>query len=83
MTNTNASNFRQNVFEYLSDAVLYNDVVNVNTKNGNAVLISEDEYNSMIETIFLSSCPSLKKSIIDAKNEPLSDCIEYKVGDVW
>ena len=36
MTNTNATNFRKNIFEYLNQAVEYNDVINVTTKNGNA-----------------------------------------------
>ena len=40
MTNTNATNFRKNIFEYLNQAVEYNDVINVTTKNGNAVVLS-------------------------------------------
>ena len=55
MTNTNATNFRQNLFEYLNQAILYNDVVNVNTKNGNAVDISEEEYNGLLESLYLLS----------------------------
>ncbi len=53
MENINATNFRKNVFEYLNSAILYGDVVNVTTKNGNAVLISEEDYNGLIETVYL------------------------------
>lgn len=32
MTNTNATNFRKNLFEYLNLAIDFNDIINVNTK---------------------------------------------------
>ena len=48
MTNTNITNLRKNLFEYIDQAVNYNDVINVNTKNGNAVIISENDYNSYL-----------------------------------
>lgn len=58
MTNTNATNFRKNIFEYLNQAVEYNDVINVTTKNGNAVVLSEADYNSLLETVYLMSHPA-------------------------
>ena len=45
MTNTNASNLRKNLFSYLDSAIDYNDIINVNTKKGNAIILSETEYN--------------------------------------
>ena len=51
MTNTNITNFRQNVFDYINQAIEYNDIINVNTKNGNAVIMSEEEYNG--NTLFI------------------------------
>ena len=43
MTNVNATNFRKNLFEYLNSAVDYNDVINVSTKDGSAIGMSEEE----------------------------------------
>ena len=63
MTNTNITAFRKNVFGFVDQAVTYGDVVNVSTKNGNAVIISEDDYNSMMETLHLSSIPGMVESI--------------------
>lgn len=74
MTNTNITNFRQNVFEFINQAVEYNDVINVNTKNGNAIIISEEDYNSLIETLYLSGDPRVKAEILEAKNQALTDC---------
>ena len=46
MINTNATNFRKNMFELIDQTVKYNEPVNISTKSGNAVLISEEEYNN-------------------------------------
>lgn len=72
---TNASNFREDVYNILKQTILFNEPVNINTKDGNAVLISESDYNGMIETLFLSSQPELKEKIISGLNTPLEECI--------
>lgn len=75
MTNTNITNFRNNIFEYINQAIEFNDVINVNTKNGNAVLLSEDDYNGIMETLYLSSDPQVKADILEGVQTPLSECI--------
>lgn len=45
MVNTNATNFRKNMFEYLDSALRLGSVININTKEGNAVVMSEEDYN--------------------------------------
>lgn len=83
MTNTNITTFRNNVFEYMEQAIVYGDVVNVSTKNGNAVVISEDDYKNMVETLRLSSIPGMVESIKAAAQEPLEDCIPYDPDEPW
>ncbi len=75
MTNTNISNFRQNIFEYINQAVEFGDVINVSTKNGNAVILSESDYNSLMETLYLSANQRVRNEILTAKGTPLSDCV--------
>ena len=75
MTNTNITNFRQNVFDYINQAIEYNDIINVNTKNGNAVIMSEEEYNGIMETLYLSSDPQVRSEILSGKDTPLAECI--------
>lgn len=75
MTNTNITNFRKNVFDYINQAIEYNDIINVNTKNGNAVIMSEEEYNGIMETLYLSSEPRVKNEILAGKDTPLSECL--------
>lgn len=75
MTNTNITNLRKNLFEYVNQAVEYNDVINVNTKNGNAVIMSEEEYNGLMETLLLSSNLKVKEDILSGMRTPIEDCI--------
>lgn len=63
MTNTNVSNLRKNLFSYLDSAIDYNDIINVNTKKGNAIILSETEYNGLLETLYLSSVIGMKEKL--------------------
>lgn len=83
MTNTNATNFRKNLFDYLNQAALYNDVINVTTKNGNVIVLSEEDYSGMMETFYLMSHPKTAQEILDAMNEPVEDGTEYIEGEEW
>lgn len=75
MYNTNVTNARANFYNLIEMAIDDNEIINISTKNGNAVIISESDYNSLLETLYLSSDPEYKRSLIDGKNTPLSDCI--------
>lgn len=75
MTNTNITNFRNNIFEYISQAIEFNDIINVNTKNGNVVILSEEDYNGIMETLYLSSNPQVKSDILEGASTPLEECV--------
>ena len=75
MTTTNITNFRQNIFEMLENTIKYNDLLNITTKFGNAVILSEDDYNGLMETLYILSNPELKDKVIEGKNTPISECI--------
>ena len=78
MINTNATNFRKQLFELIEQTIKYNEPVNINTKNGNAVLISESEYNSLMETLYLTSIPGMKEKLENGVNTPLKECEEFE-----
>lgn len=75
MTNINITNFRKNVFDYINQAIEFNEVVNVSTKAGNAVIISESDYNALMETLYISSIPRLADDIKAAGKTDLADCV--------
>lgn len=75
MTNTNVTNFRKNIYELLKQTIDFNEPVNISTKDGNAVLISEADYNGLMETLYLTSIPEMKEKLIKGKNTPKEDCV--------
>ena len=83
MTNTNITSFRKNIFSFVDQAVTYGEVINVNTKNGNAVLLSEEDYRNMMETLHLSVIPGMVESIQKAAEEPLDACVPYDPSEPW
>ena len=73
--NTNATSFRKDMFRLLEQTIKWGEPVNISTKDGNAVVISEEDYNGLMETLYLSSIPDVKKAIIEGLNTPISECI--------
>jgi len=75
MINTNITNFRKNVFSVLEQTIKYNEPVNISTKDGNAVIMSEEDYNGLMETLHLSSVPGMKDKIVEGLNTDITECI--------
>lgn len=75
MLNTNITNFRKNLFNILEQTIKFNEPVNVSTKDGNAVIISEEDYNGLMETVYLSSMPGMKDKIVEGLHTPLEECL--------
>ena len=76
MYNTNVTNARANLYNLVNMAIDNSEIVNINTRNGNALLISEEDYNSLVETLYLSADPEYKRSLIEGKNTRLEDCVD-------
>ncbi len=75
MINMNITNFRKQVFSVLEQTIKFNEPVNISTKDGNAVVLSEEDYNGLMETLYLSSVPNMKERIIEGMNTPVSECV--------
>lgn len=80
MININITNARAELFKLASSCIKYNNVININTKEGNVVMLSEEDYNNLVETLYLAGIPNLLESIVEGVNTPLEDCekIEWK-----
>ena len=76
MTNTNITNFRKDIYKLLENAIKYNEPINISTKNGNAVVLSEEDYNNLIETLYISSIPKLKEELIKRKDSSDEDFVK-------
>lgn len=82
MTNVNITNFRKDIYELLEQTIKHNEPINISTKHGNAILLSEKDYNNLMETLYISSIPGLKEDIIKGLDEPLDDCISEEEVDL-
>lgn len=81
MTTTNITNFRKNAFNYVEQTVKYNEPLNICTKEGNAVLLSEEDYSGIMETLYLVSVPGMREKIMDGMKEPLENCVDETAVD--
>ena len=75
MLSTNITNFRKNIFGMLEQTIKFNEPVNISTKDGYAIVISEEDYNGLMETLYLSSIPAMKEKIVEGLKTPLDDCL--------
>ncbi len=75
MTTTTVTNFRKNVYSMVENTIRFNEPVHITTKEGNAVMISEEDYLGLLETLHLTSVPGMKEKLVDGLNTPLSDTI--------
>lgn len=82
MTNINVTNFRKDIYELLDQTIKYNEPINISSKNGNAILISEEDYNNLMETLYISSIPGLKEDIIKGMKEDIDECINEEEVDL-
>ena len=85
MSTINITNARANLYQLVSDVnVGFNPITIVNNKGKNAVLISEDEWNSIEETLYLSSIAGLVNNINDIrKNEDWSKAEVFSDAEEW
>ena len=83
MAVTNISVLRKNLFTTIDNVIEYNDSITVSTKNGNAVIISEAEYNAMLETIYLVSQKGLVEKIKRGEKEDISSMPSYNPNEEW
>lgn len=75
MLNTSVTNFRKNLFSMLHTTIKYNEPVNISTKDGNAVVLSQEDYDGLMATVELSANAQMKQKILDGLATDLQDCV--------
>uniref|UniRef100_UPI004055AE63 type II toxin-antitoxin system Phd/YefM family antitoxin n=1 Tax=Acetatifactor sp. TaxID=1872090 RepID=UPI004055AE63 len=76
MTAISATKARDNIYQLISDVNANCQPITItNNKGRNAVLIGEDDWRAIEETLFLMSIPGMAQSIIEGGNTPLEDCL--------
>ena len=85
MSIINITKARQNLFQLVTDVNIgFNPITIVNNKGKNAVLISEDEWKNIEETLNLFSISGFVDDIKEIKkNEDWKKAKEYKKDEKW
>lgn len=73
MINTNISNARTALYKMASSCIKYNDVINISTKDGNVIMLSEDDYNSLLESLYLAGIKGVYEDIEEVAKTPTSE----------
>jgi PHD/YefM family antitoxin component YafN of YafNO toxin-antitoxin module len=77
MSTINITNARKDLYNLVENVSNFNDPLLIVGKKGNAVLLSEEDYNGLLDTIYLNNIPGMAESIVEGGNLPLDQCIEY------
>lgn len=72
----NATTARKNFFKLVEDAVTTHEPIYITGKNGNVVVLSEEDFRSIQETLYLSSIPGMREKIINGLKVPPEELVE-------
>ena len=76
MKAVNITQARKDIYNIVNDTIQNHEPVQILSKNGNAVLVSENDWRAIEETLYLTSIPGMAQSIIDGMNTPVEECEE-------
>lgn len=74
MTVLKASAARVKFYRLIDEAAASHEPILISGKRRNAVLLSEEDWRSIQETLFLVSIPGMRESIIEGLKTPVSRC---------
>lgn len=69
MTATSATSARANLYRLIDQVNQESEPVTITGQRGNAVLVGEDDWRAIQETLFLESVPGLSESLRQARTE--------------
>ena len=67
---------REKLFKLLEEAAASHEPIQITGKKNNAVLISEEDWRAVQETLYLLSIPEMRKSIREGLKTPIEECVE-------
>ncbi|MDA0746095.1 MAG: type II toxin-antitoxin system Phd/YefM family antitoxin [bacterium] len=68
------SKARSDLYRLLDETAESHEPVQITGKRSNAVLVSEEDWRSIQETLYLISIPGMRESIREGLETPLEDC---------
>lgn len=82
MTAITAMKAKEDIYQLIQDVNVNSMPVTITNSEGkNAVLIGEDDWKAMEETIYLMSMPGMTESIISGGHTAVNDCLDESEVD--
>ena len=75
MTSMTATRARTMFYRLLEEVQKRSTPLLITGKHGNAVLVSEDDWRAIEETLYLLSIPGMRESIRKGMREPAARCV--------
>ena len=72
MTSLPVTQARSKLYQLLDEAAESHEPIQITGKRCNAILVSEEDWRSLQETLYLVSIPGLRESIRKGMAEPLN-----------
>jgi PHD/YefM family antitoxin component YafN of YafNO toxin-antitoxin module len=63
------------LYRLIDEAATSHEPVLIAGKRSSAVLVSEDDWRAIQETLYLLSVPGMRKSLLKGMNTPVSKCV--------
>ncbi|MDA3935714.1 MAG: type II toxin-antitoxin system Phd/YefM family antitoxin [Actinomycetota bacterium] len=76
MTTHTATEARRLLYQLLDEVAESHEPVQITGKRSNAVLIAEDDWRAVQETLYLHSIPGMRDSILEGMKTPAEECEE-------
>jgi len=76
MPTLSATEARTKLYRLIDQTSASHEPILITGKRGNAVLVSEDDWRSIQETIYLLNIPGMRESIREGLATPLEECSE-------
>jgi prevent-host-death family protein len=76
MSSITASEARANLYRLIDEAAASHQPLLISGKRNNAVLVSEEDWTAIQETLFLLSVPGMRESIQEGMDTPVDECSE-------
>ncbi|MBL37386.1 MAG: type II toxin-antitoxin system prevent-host-death family antitoxin [Xanthomonadales bacterium] len=76
MTAITASEARANLYRLIDEAASSHQPLLITGKRNKAVLVSEEDWEAIQETLYLLSIPGMRESIREGMETPVDECAE-------
>jgi antitoxin YefM len=73
VTTISATEARKQLYKLLDDVAQSHEPIQITGRRGSAVLVSEDDWRAVQETLFLVSIPGMRESILEGMETPVDE----------